>query len=1249
MALAVVGSVVTNANGWYVGDNRFEWYWSPGRTLARTASLWDFTRGIGHPRGEFAPVSWAVLALFRGFGASPALSERLWHVTLLLGAGLGVVALLRAWRPSLGPEHVVAGAVYVFNPYSAVFLIPSGLYMNYVIAPWLALAFVRGARGERPWRWAAVFALLVLASGSTDPPGLFYSCLLVVPIGLYLILVERSTSWRRTGGWVARAALLSLVVSAATMAQIVYGSTTLSSRLLSTESVEVVHSTTSWAESWRGLGFWPSYFREGAQALQQHQVAYFQSAPVIGATFLLPCVALATLWRSRWRPRVVMAALALTSLTLMVASFPPDSPSPLGRLLLAAYDRYPALTALRTSYKAGAGLAIGMACLVGVGVAGAMAHLSPRRPGLRSGLVGGLVLAVGVASFPFWTGRLYSAENRMRQVPSYWISAIHWLDRQPGASRALVVPGATNARYRWGSPGDDIFDALLARPHVVYTSIPLSTAAAFDLEKAIDDRVQSGRYEPGTLAPIARRLGIEYIVIRNDLDWQTLGRARPSELDAVRKDADLEAVRTFGRPGENVIDVEDRSPLARSEAGLAPVEILRVRGAPGEASGPERAIPLEPPLLVSGGGDAWPQLGAHGLLEGTTPVRYTADGDDDALGRALGGGSRVVVTDTNRRRVRAVTRFAEEESHTLAAGEELDRPADDLFERPGSQTVAAYADALTITSDTTGTSATGLEPWLRPANAFDGDETTQWLTGGLVQDPTARSVKVAFSSPVEVSAVDVLPARQTGPGRTVNAASLGFSDGTRVPLDIAADRIRTDFSPRQTTSLEVRIDAVEGPGLRPVGFAEIEVPGLDLTEVIQAPDDLFRAADHNQSLAERLSDASVTYLFERVQDDGPDDVETALRRRFRSLGRRSLDLTGRLTIGPRTPDELVDTLIGAPVGAYGTARHRDQLEHRGGLAVDGRMDTAWMAPGRPGQTVTIRFPARVVDRVDLASVLTSERSPLTRVRVRAGSSVAEVDVKPSDNCSPPPEGAGPEGCTSRAVVTLPPVRTDRISIEVTGLGPPSADSTAPSRENPVAINEVTVGPVAWAQPTDGPPSSACHEGLVAVDESPAPVRLGGSVSDLVAGRPVPYGGCAPIVLDSGWHRLSSRPAVALETAALAIQASPLPPAPEQPVPRVVVVGREASRLRLRAEVPDGGAIVVSGQSYDPHWSAAADGHDLGAPLPLDTQSGWVIPQAGTYDLDVRYRPQRVYELALALTLAGVVLCLWLVSSRTRRW
>ncbi len=906
-ALAATTLVITNAPGRYIPDNRFDQYWNPGRRLARYLVVWDGTRGLGRSREEFWPAATLPVALYRWLGASPWLAQRLWHATLMVVGGLGMVMVLRLYRRRIDWAHVLAGTLYMFGPYSLTFLVPSNLYFHYAMAPWFLVVVVRGVHSQRPWRWAATFALMIWGVGNLDTPGLIYSGVPIVIALVFALTVERSVTVRHSVAWLARAAVLSVAVSGPALFKTYAGAGALAQRLASTETPEAVASASSWSESFRGLGLWLSYFRDGFGLNRPQGLDYFTAPVVIVATFAVVVVALVGMWRLPGRPRLLFGALLASGTLLMVGAHPPNRPSPYGHFLLTVLDTVPSLAALRATYKAGAGYAMGAAALFGLTIQAAHRHARDRSSPRLSRLwraaplsVGGLTVAL--AAWPLWHGDLYDPAKQLDEVPDYWYEALAWLDTQGSDPRVMFAPGTTRSPYRWGWPGDDLHDALLGRSHVLDIAITLSNPLPTDLIGVLDDNLSDRRYRPGTFAPIARRLGIEHLVIRNDLRWDITASPRPAEFSRLRDDPDLELVATFGEPGENTTGISDQQSAV--ERRLPPVEVYQVQDPLPMA----RMSIDEAPLLVSGSGDAWMPLADLGLLDRGNPVVYTGSLTPPQLREDLDRGAGVVVTDTNRRRALAVQTYNSDTSQTIAAGQQLERPAEDLFLVAGSQTVSWMADATQVDDPGLFRPLDGFRTQFRPSNAFDGDPATGWVAPAI-PNPTTRSLRLAFREPQTLTEIEIrlVPDPDTpstaDPSATVVQqrvlrAQILFSDGsstlatwTSRPDPDAPDAessvgfLTTDFTPVRTTSVEIDIEAVSGPGS--VGISEVTFPDhdLDTVEYLQVPDDVFRAADHNRGLREALAEAPVTYLFERLFDSTPVEEEAHLRRRFLSDGR----------------------------------------------------------------------------------------------------------------------------------------------------------------------------------------------------------------------------------------------------------------------------------------------------------------------------------------------------------------------------
>lgn len=1217
-AVLALIAVFSNSAGHYVVDNHHELAWSPGQMLARQRYLWNADQGLGRPNEE----SWFVIGVFFGalrwFGASATAAGRLFHATLLVTGGIGMVAFLRLFREKIGIAHLVAGLLYMFNPYTAAALVPSILFVPYALAPWFLVIFFRGVKEERPWRWAAVFALLALVASTADVPGLTFGLLPLIPAAVYMVHIERSVRWRRILAWLGRAFVLTVGVFAAPLLRAFIGGGALAQRVGLSELPFSLNVASSWAESWRGLGFWLVYWRDGGALIHPELGAYFSSPLTILATFVAPCVALASLWWGRSRLRLLFALMALVSLVFMVGTYAPGHRSPFGSAILHGYANSLFLWGWRDSYKAGPGWAIGVAGLVGLAAFEAWRRWR-HKIALRQTVALAAILVFGLASFPFWTDRLYAAPGRVASpLPQYWRSANAWLDQNALDGRVLVLPGMTIATYHWGTLGGDAVQTkastLMAR------SFPFETAQAADLLQALDNSISQGTLA-GSIGPIASRLGVRYVLLQNDLDWQKTGAPRPAELRDVRSDTSLRLVAAFGAPGTNVVGPNDHTLAGAYEASLPPVEVYKLEDAP------QPLIRPGPPMLVSGNGEAWSSLAHQGRLDDGHPVVYTAPLEDSDLKKFLRSGSDVVITDTNRRRVTAATQYNQQTSYTLGANAELDRAPNPLFPDPKAESVALYGDASGVAASGYGLAFAGAQTWLRPANAFDGDPQTSWQTGGFGAG-AGEWIRVDFKKSHRLSEVRLADSPTPGFSRYVSKATLVFSDGSRVPVKLTGGQADVRFRPRQSTSLEVRIDEIAGTGNSTVGFSEITIPGVSIGERIRVPDDIFAASDKDAGLRTLLQQAPLEYQFQRSRTAGGEDEELAISREFRSVGTREFTPSGSLQVADSVPDDALAALLGGPDPTFGSSRQGGLLA-TGRAAVDGDLKTSWGGTAQPGERLTTTFQPTPVSSLTLAVNADPDHSPIREVRIVVGDESATVAVPTPlpENCVAGSPCVVPVSATfSGAVASKATVEITRVDPRQTFLGPA-----------PVGIAELSVNGQHGTPIAPGERVSGCLTGLVQIDGHDVPLIVDGTVDDLLNGRPIAVRGCGPpVTLAAAVHRLDSSRTVLLNELDLQTK-----PRPEPAVPSGRVVGKSKTTTDVRVNAGPGG-LVLSGQSYDAGWRATASGHGLGAPIAADVQSAWVLPAGGRRTVRMRYGPENLYLASVAISVACVAACVWLI-------
>ena len=1153
-ALAALAVLLNDPLVW-VGDNRFEMFENPGRRLDRMLSIWDSSRGFGTFAAEVWVGNTAPLWALRESGLSVAATQHVWHAFLLTLAGTSAAAFVRCFRPRIGVVHVVTGLVYMFGPFAVGFLLPSNLFQNYATAPLMMVLLYRGIHARSPWRSAAAFALVVLFLGIVDPPGVLYIGLYLMIVAGYAVFVDQTTTVRLVLRWVARALPLTLLVMAGPLVAAALSQELFQQNVRETESPLTLNANSSWSESWRGLGGWLIYFRDQAGAVKPQARVFLTNPSVVAATFVAPALAAAALVFNRSRERILFGVLMLFGLLLMVGQYPISDPSPFGEGVRWLYDAVPPTQVLRSSYKAGSGAMLGMAALVGLAVA-AVVDRAPRvvarlddrfgdvDPRLAVVPVIALTLVFATVTQPFWRTGLYD-DTELKAVPAYVYEAYAFVDEQPGDGRVLLLPPTNRAEYRWGSVNDDVIDALLDRPHVVEVPIHLSRPVPSTILTAVDASLRDDSYVPGSIANYATRLGLDFVVIRNDLLWESWDIPRPSWYSSLRTDPSLELVAQFGDVGENTTSFIDTSTEASAEMGLHPMEVYRVVD-PGSIV---RIVPEGAPLLVAGDGESWPTLTSLGLLDApSTTVTFTGDQSAAELAAALDAGAPLVVTDSNRRRADLIT-LAPEQTYTLAADGELDRAPYDLFETEAAETVAAYGDATNIVNvgnaDTTGVA----QPWFRPAAAIDGDPSTAWLVGLPIA--ADEGVRIELAREHELGLIEIDLADHPDSRREILGIDVTTSDGAVSAASIDDGIAVADISGRPTTSIEITISLASSPGGGLIGFDEIRIEGLRLEERLVAPADVFAHAGDDPALSEALETASIAYVFQRSIGTGDQPEEQSMHRSFLAVADREVSLLGAVEVQATVDETVLAAILGDPITATTTDRLDGQLRFAGQSAVDGNASTAWAFTADSAAEVDLRFTAVQINTVDIDVRIGSGLAAVQSVAIDDGTEVTTVDITPR---------ACDGQCTQTVTVALPGRTVEQLIATV------SPDEQSSSLRT-VRVDEIRINGV----PNVAVESPPCAVGAVTMNGRPVSTQIEGGRAAILAGETVTLRSCELAQLQPGTNTFDAALGVGMTTALITPQDFAIPLALED----------RAARVQVLEQHRTGVDLVVSGVGANP--------------------------------------------------------------------
>jgi len=919
LAVAVIGT----RWGVFTPDTRPDLYQNPAGFLRSTVQAWvGGASGLG--QGNFnagaAPVA-AVVWVIRTLGAPAWLAVRVWRLLILLVGAWGIrryLGALMGRRLSVG-ARVLATAFWVVNPYVIVAGSTTPILLPYALLPWTMLAFLKATRSPRSWRWPALFALAFFAQTGLNAGVVPFFQLLALPAQLAHARWIEGRSWRDLVRVVARSALFCVLVSLYWLLPSFLASSTGAGIASGTENPVDVARTSSYAETARGLGNWPLYGRSGDREFLGDYTVYLTSPIVIIGTYLVPVLVGLALWRSRARERLLVVVLLACGLPVMVGMFPPDDPYPMGSLISTVFDKVPASLAFRTTNKVGAVVVLAETIALAIGWRTWEARVRNRGRRTRWVGTGAVALLLLGISTPLWNGGLYPLGYT---IPGSWERATDRLDADRQDMRVLVVPGGTGGNYRWGmrSP-DDLFPSLLDRPVAVRNTVVGRGDPAGNFLSSFDLALGQGSLTDAGVSTTARYLGAGDVLVRNDLLTEEIGGPAPwVVVSQVAGDPGLERTASYGQRGADTVPGE-RGPATKAvrradpdDAAVRPVMTYEVL----DATPPITAAPAANQVLAIGDGQAMPAMIKAGIVDGTQPVRYLAELSGKAFADAVGRGGRVVLTDTNRRRAWDINRVANATSDTLAASADIDGGNGSTTtlwpDRPADQTVSQLTGGVRVGASRDGF---GLHPYGRPSNAFDGDPSTAWITGGFGTAP-GSSVWIEFPKPRLIDQITITPWAGASPS-TVSAVRVEVGDKQVTEALVPGQDLTVGIEPSTADRVKVTI-LEQTDGDNPVGISDIAIDDVTVRNLARAPVTLNRLADQaDADTRAKLAAMPFDVVFTREQgsyQDPNDDEESQLDRVFEIPGARTF--TFAASLGVAEADEAV----------VAAARNGDRACHR---------------------------------------------------------------------------------------------------------------------------------------------------------------------------------------------------------------------------------------------------------------------------------------------------------------------------------
>jgi arabinofuranan 3-O-arabinosyltransferase len=535
--------------------------------------------GYLFPMGPFFEV-------LRFLGAAGWVAQRLWLSALQAGAFGGTVWLTARLGIGTPRTRLAAGLAYALSPMALGMLgQTSGEFLPMALMPWIIIPLTdprpwvpaataddqgnagrRNAGHQNTGRRARAVARSAVAVALCSGMNAASTVAVLVPVVIYLLTRPGVRTKARMLAWWTPAVVL---VTSAWSVPLVLLSKYGVSIVPYTESAQVTASTTSLLNILRGTESWIGYQTTNGQP--ERPLAFLLSVSLLPAvlTGLLAALGLAGLVHRWLRERRFLLWSLLAGTVIISLGYASSLGSPLEGSLVALING-PA-SPFRNLWKFDPmirfPLAAGLAQLLAV----------PRAIRARAALTAAAAAGLASLAVPAAVTGLASPGS-FSQVPGYWVSAADWLNTHAGNQAVLAEPGSAFSEYTWGSPMDDVLQALTSTS-VDWAERSLEVVGSAGNERlldAIDQQLAAGDGSPALTTTLAR-MGVKYLLVRNDLSSTALAGTQPARIhDAIAASPGLTLTAQFGpETGAGTPD----NAIADFSAPYPAVQIYQVAGA----------------------------------------------------------------------------------------------------------------------------------------------------------------------------------------------------------------------------------------------------------------------------------------------------------------------------------------------------------------------------------------------------------------------------------------------------------------------------------------------------------------------------------------------------------------------------------------------------------------------------------------------------------------------------------------------
>lgn len=523
----------------------------PLDALHRWSYLWDsrvFLGGdIGYAMGGAFPL-YTFFGFFSVLNVPLFVIDKLWFTFLLFLSGSSMYLLVSVVINKVHHLAKVGAAIaYMYSLYVIITLHGTSQFLPfYGVLPAMLALYIRSLNGHLSIKSALLLALLSTLMSGINPSMVIINFLVLLAYLVFHLAVNGLKDIKRIVFFNFVAIFAYVGLNFYWIYPMVRYNFTAWMAPVFSETLGMHNASSSFFEIFRTLGYWGFYSGYNGVPYFSFSGPYIYNPLLILTTTLLPIFAVTTiLLKPRSKYELFFVVLIVLCIPMAVATYPNQNPSLIGKAYLWAYENIPFFNIFRNNYKLVMPITLAFCALLGFLLHKLCAMNFNGKSRIRFFFVISIIAMLFINSWPLYTGNEFSANMQTREIPQYWYDASNWLNSLEGDGGLFILPSQYGSVYSWSKSVGYLNIPMFKRPQVFQQmGVGATTQYSADF---LALSYKAFERNSTNFCKILGFLGVQYLMQRNDVDWQYYGVTSPSQVkEALRNQHGVTFECSFG-------------------------------------------------------------------------------------------------------------------------------------------------------------------------------------------------------------------------------------------------------------------------------------------------------------------------------------------------------------------------------------------------------------------------------------------------------------------------------------------------------------------------------------------------------------------------------------------------------------------------------------------------------------------------------------------------------------------------------